>query len=80
MVAAGGGVALVPATARHIRQPGVVFAPLSPSAPNLEMAVAWRRDNTSPIVAQFIAVARRALVRPKKRSGASGLTIGNTQS
>jgi len=29
--------------------------------PNLETAVAWQRDNASPMLTEFVEVARRAL-------------------
>jgi DNA-binding transcriptional LysR family regulator len=57
MVAANAGVALVPAVAVKIRQPGLVLRPLDPPPPVLETALVWRRD-PSPIAAAFIDVAR----------------------
>jgi DNA-binding transcriptional LysR family regulator len=58
MVASGSGVALVPACVRDSGPSGVVFAALRPSPPPLEIAVAWRRDNTSPLLLEFIDAAR----------------------
>jgi DNA-binding transcriptional LysR family regulator len=63
MVAAGAGVALVPAAARKIKQYHLVYRPVHPSPDNLETAVAWRRDNASPTLAEFLGVARRVLTR-----------------
>jgi DNA-binding transcriptional LysR family regulator len=61
MVAAGAGVALVPAAARKIKQHRIVYRPLNPSPEILETAVAWRRDDPSPPVAQFLREARSTL-------------------
>ena len=61
MVAAGAGVGLVPAAARKIRQHRVVYRPLNPSPEYLETAVAWRRDDTSELVAEFLREARTTL-------------------
>jgi len=66
MVAAGSGVALVPAFARKMKPQRVAFASLHPSPPNLETAIVWRRENTSPIVAEFIGIARRVLSGSQK--------------
>jgi DNA-binding transcriptional LysR family regulator len=63
MVAAGAGVALVPAGARRIRQYRLVYRPVHPSPDNLETAFAWRRDDASPTLAEFLAAARRVLTR-----------------
>jgi DNA-binding transcriptional LysR family regulator len=61
MVAAGAGVGLVPSAARKIRQHRVIYRPLHPACDALETAVAWRRDDASPIVAEFLADVRRTL-------------------
>jgi DNA-binding transcriptional LysR family regulator len=70
MVAAGAGVALVPASARRIKQNRVALATLRPSHPMLETVIAWRRDDTSQFVAEFVNVARRVMAgngQPPKR-------------
>ena len=61
MVAAGAGVALVPAAARKIEPRRVVYRLPHPSPENLETAVAWRREDKSPVLAEFIGAARRRL-------------------
>jgi DNA-binding transcriptional LysR family regulator len=61
MVAAGAGVGLIPAAARKTKLYRVVYRPLHPSPENLETAVAWRRDDTSPLVTEFLREARRTL-------------------
>jgi len=66
LVAAGAGVALVPASARTNKQSRLVFKPLHPSPDALETAVAWRRADKSPIVGEFISAARRTLPRRRR--------------
>jgi DNA-binding transcriptional LysR family regulator len=61
MVAAGAGVALVPASARKVNQGRVIYRALRPSPDPLQTAIAWRREDTSATLAEFISVARRSL-------------------
>ena len=70
-VAAGTGIALVPAFAQTTRLRGVTFASLRPSAPSLQTVVAWRTDNTSALLAEFIAIAHRVLGRARRPFGSS---------
>jgi DNA-binding transcriptional LysR family regulator len=60
MVAAGAGIALVPAAAAlTIRRHAVVYRPLHPPPDHLITAIAWRRDDTAPTLAEFLQEARR---------------------
>jgi DNA-binding transcriptional LysR family regulator len=61
MVAAGAGVALVPGSTRKTNQGRVACRALRPSPGNLKTAMAWRREDTSATVAEFISAARRSL-------------------
>ena len=61
LVAAGAGVALVPASARKIQHDQVTYRALHPPPEKLETALAWRRDDKSPALAEFITTARRVL-------------------
>jgi DNA-binding transcriptional LysR family regulator len=63
LVAAGAGVALVPSAARKFKQHRVAYRPLNPSLADLEIVIAWRRDDSSPALAAFVTEARRALQR-----------------
>ncbi len=58
LVAAGFGVALVPRSLRHVRREGLVYKPLE-GAPETTLLVAWRPDNHSPVVRDFLDVVRR---------------------
>jgi DNA-binding transcriptional LysR family regulator len=59
LVSAGIGVALVPASAQKIGLAGVSYRPLREATPLAKVGVAWRRADTSPVVAAFLDVARR---------------------
>ena len=58
LVAAGIGVALVPATLQNLSRKGLVYKRLAGAALKLELAVAWRRDDKSPLLAAFLEVVR----------------------
>jgi DNA-binding transcriptional LysR family regulator len=58
LVAAGMGVALVPASLQQLRRTGVVYKPLAEKSPVVEIGLAWRRDRDSPAAAAFIALAQ----------------------
>ncbi|HLX44921.1 MAG TPA: LysR substrate-binding domain-containing protein [Bryobacteraceae bacterium] len=58
LVAAGIGVALVPATLENLSRRGVVYRPLTGAVAKLQLAVAWRRDNRSPLLEAFLGVVR----------------------
>ena len=49
LVAAGFGVALLPASVRHLHRDGVVYRPLEEPAPRTELAVVSRSDDPSPV-------------------------------
>ena len=57
-VAAGLGVALVPASVQHLRITGAVYRPLAGASPMVELAVATRQGETSPAVRRVLALAR----------------------
>ena len=59
LVAAGIGVALVPASAQELRLRGVEFRRLAEATPSVGTALAWRRDDASPVLAAFVKTARR---------------------
>jgi DNA-binding transcriptional LysR family regulator len=61
LVAAGLGVALVPASARYLRCTGVAYCELEPSAIHVEIALAWPKDAASPTLQAFLEVAREAI-------------------
>ena len=60
LVAAGMGVALVPASLRHMRRTGVVYRAMAETSPLMEVGLAWREGEEEPAVAAFVAHARAA--------------------
>jgi DNA-binding transcriptional LysR family regulator len=58
LVAAGIGAAIVPSSAAMLHREGVVYRPLLQVIAPLEMAVAWRRDHTSPTLRAFTEAVR----------------------
>ncbi|GAB1820159.1 LysR substrate-binding domain-containing protein [Herbidospora sp. RD11066] len=53
-VAAGLGVALVPASAEGLRREGVAFVPLKGPTATISAAVLWRRSDSSPVLTRFV--------------------------
>ncbi|WP_448097957.1 LysR substrate-binding domain-containing protein [Luteibacter yeojuensis] len=60
LVAAGLGVALVPASLRAVHMEGVSFVPVDDPEAFLLLAVASRVDNTSPVLESFLRTVREA--------------------
>lgn len=60
MVAVGLGVALVPQSLRAIQVPGLQYRPIAGEPVLGELAVAYRRNEPSPVARAFAAHARRA--------------------
>ncbi len=58
LVAAGMGIALVPAALRKLRRAGVVYRPLTDRAARVEIGVAWRAADDAPAVQAFVGLAR----------------------
>jgi DNA-binding transcriptional LysR family regulator len=58
LVAAGVGISLVPASVGALDRPDVTYRPLIGSAATVELALAWRDGDRSPVLARFLAVAR----------------------
>jgi DNA-binding transcriptional LysR family regulator len=59
MVAAGFGVSIVPQSIARIRLEGVVYVRIEGEAPRAPISLAYRRDDRSPIVRNFVTSARR---------------------
>jgi DNA-binding transcriptional LysR family regulator len=65
-----GMVALVPASVRRMTQFRLAFVVLRPAPAELEVAVAWRRDDTSERVNEFVKTAREVVERSNRRARA----------
>ena len=59
LVAAGLGVSIVPSSTSRILADSVVYLQIEGDAPRALIALAHRRDDPSPVVQNFVAVARR---------------------
>ncbi|MGA3310939.1 MAG: LysR family transcriptional regulator [Xanthobacteraceae bacterium] len=70
LVAARLGVSIVPRSTSRIHADGVFFVAIEGRAPHTEICLAHRRDDRSPAVQNFVAVARRAM-RPTVQSKSS---------
>jgi DNA-binding transcriptional LysR family regulator len=60
LVSAGMGIALVPASLRHLARTGVRYLDLQEGAPTLETGLVWRRGDTTPTLERFLEVAIKA--------------------
>jgi DNA-binding transcriptional LysR family regulator len=58
LVAAGVGLSLVPESVRALARRGVTYRPFAEDAPTVELAVAWRTGDDSPVLAAFLALTR----------------------
>ena len=66
LVASTRGVALMPAYARNLLPPSVVSRPLEGEAPTIDVAVGYRKSNTSPILKLFLARLDELVGRDQK--------------
>ncbi|BAY23414.1 LysR family transcriptional regulator [Calothrix sp. NIES-2100] len=58
LVASEMGVALLPANVMNLQRTGVVYREIIGKVPMFQMAIAWRRDNHSKILFNFLNVVR----------------------
>ena len=59
LVSAGMGIALVPQSVSNLKRPGVEYKPLSGKTVPVETGLAWRRDNTAPVLHTFLELLRK---------------------
>ena len=59
LVAAGLGIALVPQSVSNLKRPGVEYRALKEASPLVEIGLAWRRDNTSPVLQSFLHLIQK---------------------
>jgi DNA-binding transcriptional LysR family regulator len=67
LVSADIGVALVPASTQSLRVPNVVFRPLAERDSQVQMAVAFREGDSSPVLREFVEMARQLFARGLRR-------------
>ena len=61
LVSSGMGVALVPSSAKNVSFQGITFRPLMGGGPQLELALAWNKDQRSTLIEGFIRTTRETL-------------------
>ncbi len=66
LVAAGLGVTLLPSAVMNLERTGVVYRPLEPPAPSMDLGMIWRADDASPSLQRFADVVREVVA---ERSG-----------
>lgn len=66
LVAAGLGIALLPASVRHLHRDGVIYRPLQEPAPRTELAVVSRKEDASPVLKNFLGIVRQQ-IQPRER-------------
>ena len=59
LVSAGMGLALVSQSVSNLMRPGVEYRALRDPTPQVETGLAWRRDNTSPVLQGFLELLRK---------------------
>ena len=57
LVSVGMGIALVPGSLQNLGRAGVRYLPLDGEAPMIETGLVWRRDDPSPTLKGFVAMA-----------------------
>ena len=58
LVSAGLGIAVIPSTMQSVQISGIVYRRLRPPVPRAFLGLAFRRDDPSPVLKQFISVVR----------------------
>ena len=66
LVAGGVGFSLVPDSVRSLARRGVAYRRLT-DAPSIELALAWRAGDRSPVLAAFLEVVREHRPPPRER-------------
>ena len=61
LVAAGIGVTFVPESVQPLVPPSVVCRPIEGSNLKLELAVGWRKDDSSPVLREFLKVVKESI-------------------
>ena len=59
LVSANMGMALVPQSVSNLKRPGVEYRSLQENTPRVETGLAWRRDNSSPVLHALLEHLRK---------------------
>jgi len=63
LISAGFGIAPTTATMAKVKRPGLLFRPLPPGLPPVHTVLAWRRNDTSPVLAHFRSFFGHSVVK-----------------
>jgi DNA-binding transcriptional LysR family regulator len=59
LVAAGLGIAIVPASMQNFHRSGVIYRPLQEQIPKTGLYLTWRQHDASPVISAFLGLARK---------------------
>lgn len=59
LVAAGLGIAFVPASLQNFHRSGVIYKPLQEQTPQTGLYLAWRQHDSSPVIRAFLSLAQK---------------------
>jgi DNA-binding transcriptional LysR family regulator len=59
LVAAGLGIAIVPASMQNFHRSGVIYRPLQEQIPKTGLYLTWRQQDSSPVISAFLNLARK---------------------
>ena len=65
-VAAGLGIALLPASVKHLRRSHIIYRTFDPPLAKLTLSMAWRSKNAPPIQPAFLSVVQQAACQISK--------------
>jgi DNA-binding transcriptional LysR family regulator len=72
LVAAGLGIAFVPASLQNFHRSGVVYRPLQEQTPKTGLYLAWRQHDPSPAIGAFLDLARKTTQLESNRDDTQG--------
>lgn len=61
LVAAGLGIAIVPASMQNFHRSGVIYRPLQEQIPETGLYLAWRQHDSSPVLSAFLSLTRKTI-------------------
>ncbi|KJH70401.1 LysR family transcriptional regulator [Aliterella atlantica] len=67
LVAAGMGIAIVPASLQNFHRSGVIYRPLQEQIPKTGLYLAWRQHDSSPVISAFLGLVRKTAQRESNR-------------
>lgn len=57
-VAAGMGISLLPSHVKNFQRTGVIYRKLTPEAPIAGLGIAWKSNNSTPVLSAFLEIVR----------------------